>query len=588
MYKAYRNTLHNVAFVFRNFSCFARPDRLFLILVVLGIVVHTVSNTALIWLLGMPVTLLHKADYSTLQTVLFWLVMVLLLNQLVFFILHVSMNWLALRFIGRVRNHTLGRSLALSFASLAHFSKGDMLARLSNDVDQIQGMLIEVPLLLVSSFFTLVFYICMLFWIDVKLALIALLFVPLLYLHQWIFAPRKGKASEAFYAKNGDLLAYEEQSLSNLKGISSFNIESYISDRHGGVYEMARRWAMRMRTIDGLYTTIFNLLIYGCGVIIVLVGIQSIRAGDLPLGSLVSFLLYLGYLSVPVRTFAEAPISWQGQYAAARRVYDLNHTQPKVEEKKDCTELQVREGTICLQSLEFSYQQGDEITPVFKNVSLTVTGGQTIALVGPSGSGKSTLAALLMRFYDPQNGSIQIDGTDIRNVSLASLRANIAVVWQNPFMIDDTIEANLRLARPDASEDQIRSACQDSSAWEFISSLKDGLQTRLGSGVDLSVGQRQRLSIAQAFLKNAPILILDEASSSLDSQSEQVLVDSIQKLRQNRTTLIIAHRYSSIRSAQRILYLNGDGTVEFASHEELLHGHSGYKDALQWQTDSKA
>lgn len=583
MFKAYRNTLNSAAFVFRHFSSFAKPDRFYFLIIVLAILVNTVSNTVLIWLLGMPVSLLQSGDYQTLETVLLILIAVIVLNQFVQFLLHMMMNWVGLRFVGRVRNFLLSYTLNLSFPVASKVPKGDMLARLSNDVDQIQAFLIEVPLGLISYFFTLLFYVIMLFWIDLDLALLALLFVPALYLQQWYFAPRKGRAAEEFFRRNGNLLTQEEQTLSNLRGISSFNVEEFMSSRHRQSYEKAREWAMRMRTIDGLYSLIFNLLIYTCGIFIVFSGIQSIQSGEFVVGALISFLLYLGYISVPVRGFAEAPILWQGQFAAAKRVHEVASIQTLVQEKSNSPQLQLSHGKIQLEHLSFSY---DSDTCVFEDISATINGGETIALVGPSGSGKSTLANLLMRFYDPSSGSIRIDGTDIKDVSLASLRRNIAVVWQAPFFINDSVEANLRLARPEATQEEIEAACKQSSSWGFIMQLEHGLQTQLSGGDELSVGQRQRLSIAQAFLKNAPILILDEASSSLDSQSEQVIVDSLQKLRQDRTTLIIAHRYSTIRSAERIMYLNGDGSAIVGTHEQLLRQHAGYREALQWQTTS--
>jgi ABC-type multidrug transport system fused ATPase/permease subunit len=211
-----------------------------------------------------------------------------------------------------------------------------------------------------------------------------------------------------------------------------------------------------------------------------------------------------------------------------------------------------------------------------------------VALVGPSGSGKSTFANLLLRFHDPQQGQITVDGVDIKSVTLKSLRHNIAIVWQEPFFINDTIRENLRLAKENASEQQMIDACKASFAWEYIEKLDAGLDTTIGTaGVSLSVGQFQRLAIAQAFLRDAPILVLDEASSALDSRSEQMLLEALARLRKNRTTLIIAHRYSSIRSADRVLYFNGDGTVTSGSHEELLARHDGYQQAVQWQTQGK-
>jgi len=210
--------------------------------------------------------------------------------------------------------------------------------------------------------------------------------------------------------------------------------------------------------------------------------------------------------------------------------------------------------------------------------------GESVALVGPSGTGKSTSAALLLRFYDPQEGSVSIDDIDIKTVSQTSLRNQISIVWQEPFFINGSIKENLLLARSDASDEQMINACKSSFSWDFVKDLEDGLDTIIGAnGINLSVGQMQRLAIAQAFLRDTPILILDEASSSLDSHSEKMIVEALQSLRKNRTTLIIAHRYSSIRTANRILYFHGTGTVTSGTHEELMRDNADYKDAVNWQ-----
>ena len=208
-----------------------------------------------------------------------------------------------------------------------------------------------------------------------------------------------------------------------------------------------------------------------------------------------------------------------------------------------------------------------------------------MALVGPSGSGKSTFIKLLLRFFNLNQGSILIDGKDINEVSLKSLRSNIAVVWQDHFLLDDTIRNNLLLAKPNANEEEIVRACKSSYCLDFINHLENGLDTKIGAkGISLSAGQSQRLAIAQAFLKDAPILILDEASSAIDSMAEKEIAAALRSLRQGRTTLIIAHRYTAIQSASSVIYFNGDGSVTIGNHEKLMKEHTGYQQAVKWQT----
>ena len=240
-------------------------------------------------------------------------------------------------------------------------------------------------------------------------------------------------------------------------------------------------------------------------------------------------------------------------------------------------------GKCAFSNVSFSYP--GRSNAVFNNVTLNIQACECDGLVGPSGAGKSTLAALLLRFYDPQQGVVTIDGTDIKNVSLVSLRRQISIVWQEPLIINGTLKENLLLSRPDANDEQLKTACESAHAWEFIAKLETGMDTVIGSkGINLSVGQKQRLAIAQAFVRDTPILVLDEASSALDSHSEQMIVDAIQSLRQNRTTLIIAHRFSSIRNADRILYFNRDGAVSSGTHDELMVTIADYKEAVNWQT----
>jgi ATP-binding cassette subfamily B protein len=340
---------------------------------------------------------------------------------------------------------------------------------------------------------------------------------------------------------------------------------------------------VRERALNVGFGVSFTVLIYLVGLVIVLFGVDDVRNGKMPVGLLVSFILYLGYLTVPVRGLADIAFQYAGNVPATQRILDVMDAQPAILDTSEAT-LKIDKGQIDIEDISFAYPGGPS---VLQNAQLSIQGGETVALVGPSGSGKSTLATLLLRFYDPQQGRIVIDGQDLKGVSIASLRRNVAVVWQEPFVLNDTIRANLLMAQPDASEAQIIEACQRSHAWEFIGELPQGLETSLGAGgTELSGGQKQRMAITQAFLRDAPILILDEASSALDSHSEQVIVQALNELRENRTTLLIAHRYSSIRSADRVIYFEADGSLMAGRHEELMASHPAYREAVEWQTTS--
>jgi len=567
--------------IFRRLFRFAEGNYGFLGLAALLVLGITLTNTAMIWLIGAPLDAIYAQDFAAAKGVLVWFVVFVLLNQG----FHVSSNllaqWIGLRFVGRLRNALFERLLALSYPAANDFGRGDLLARLSDDVATAEELSIEFPLDLVSHAFTFALYTAMLFWIDARLALLAAVFAPLLLLHQRFFAPRKRRVAEKFYDRNGKLLSFEEDALANLRGASSFGAERVLSHAQRRAFEQFRLWSMRDTWLSQFFSGSFSLLIYFPAAIIVFVGLHDIQAGLIGAGELVSFLLYLGYLSVPLSGFARIPFESQGAAAAGERIFHILDALPQVTEKANAQTLLATKGIIALDDLHFGYSNKHA---VLRGVHLDIKGGETVALVGPSGSGKTTLAKLLMRFYDPTSGAIRIDGQDLRDVTLNSLRRNISVVWQEPFLINDTLRANLHMANPEASEDAMIAACRDSQAWEFIENLDSGLDTPIGAGgTELSAGQRQRLALAQAFLRDAPILILDEASSALDSHTEKMLVQAVERLRKNRTTLIIAHRYSSIRNADRVVYLNGDGTITTGSHALLLESHAGYQQAVNWQ-----
>ncbi len=567
---------------YQRFTKFARPDRRYFWLNVLAIVVAVITNTAMIWLMGLPLSLVQLGDYNALLGVLGLFAVVLLINQTAQFCGGLLGNWLELHFIGRVRNALMTHLFFLSFPAAGRMALGDLLARLSNDVDRVSEIWVQARLMLISHVLTLILYIFMLFWINTGLALVAIVTLPLFILHQRTFSWRKRKAAEGFLLNNGKLLACEEQGLANLRGTSANNAESQMAGLHRKMFNKALVWSLRERGLEVGFEVSFTLLVYLVGLLVVLFGVREVSSGNMLVGQLVSFLLYLGYLTVPVRGIADLGFQLAGNQPAAERINEVFDDVPNIEDAPNAIGLNVPKGRIELDNVSFAYADD---TPVLKNACVSISPGETVALVGPSGSGKSTLAALLLRFYDPQQGKILIDGQDLSTVTQHSIRHQVSIVWQDPFLISETVRANLLMARDDASDEQLEQACRSSHCWEYICMLPQGLETRLGSGgITLSGGQRQRLAMAQAFLRDAPILILDEASSALDSQSEQAIVRDMEVLRAGRTTLIIAHRHSSIRSANRVIYFENDGSLSVGSHEQLMLVHPAYRDAVKWQT----
>jgi ABC-type multidrug transport system fused ATPase/permease subunit len=571
---------------YRPFLKYLKADWPFMALDYFTIVIAVITNTVMIWLIGKPFNLLQQGNYDEVAHALLLFAAVVIVNQATQLAGGLLSNHIGFRTIGRMRNAVLERALYLSFPIINQMSRGDLLARLSVDVDKVKAIVFDALLFVVSHVLTLCIYIMMLFWIDIQLALWALAISPLYLLHQRLFAPHKRKAAENFLKHNGELVGFEEQALAHTKGISNFTAESYITKLHKKVFESTRYWITREFNVGLLFGISFTFMIYFTGLVVVLLGIEGIQENRFGLGHLVSFLLYLGYLTVPSRAMAEMVFQSLGSIASARRIQYVFQTKPRVTTTVHARELKIHRGEIVIQNLSFAY---DNESYIYKDINLTIGGGETVALVGPSGVGKSTLAILLARYYDPQCGSICVDGQNINAVTLESLRKHVTIVTQEPFLLSGTIKANLVMVKPEATLTQIEEACKNSFAWEFIEKLEKSLDTDIGSGgVELSTGQKQRLSLAQAFLRDTPILILDEATSALDSYSEQKVIEAIQRLRQSRTTLVIAHRYSSIKNADMVVYFNGDGTITVGKHDQLMQSHCGYREAVEWQTQTQS
>lgn len=577
------STLRWAGQAFRDFYPRIRADRWRLALLCVFNLITAVANALLIWMLGRAVSQIAAGEYDALNHTLIAIGGVVLFIQAVRLAYSYVFQHVTLGFVDRVRGELFEHIMRVSYPILSKFHKGDLITRLSGDVDALLMLVVTMPLQIFSNSVVLLVYGAMLVWTDWRLTLVALSVAPILFLSQRFVAPRAGDALRNLSRERALLVSEEEQTLSNLRGISAFNGERQVRAQHQRQFDIARGWNLKLRRIHVAYNTFIVILIYFTGVIVVYSGISSIRSGAMSIGELVSFLMFIRFMTPPLRAIAHIPTQLQTTRVAAERVMEIMHAQPATTEPAQHVDLPVRAGRIVIDDVTFSYPNSPR--PVFSHLTLNIEAGESIALVGPSGAGKSTLASLLLRFQDPQRGTISIDGVDIRTVSLAALRDSISIVWQSPYIFDGSIRANLLLARPDATEAQMVAACRSSHAGEFIEALPDRLDTRVGvDGTGLSVGQVQRIAVAQAFLRDTPIMIFDEASSALDSDSEQRIVDALHRLRQNRTTLTIAHRFSTTRAAHRVIYFNGDGTVTPGTHDELMASHAAYRNAVDWQT----
>jgi ATP-binding cassette subfamily B protein len=373
----------------------------------------------------------------------------------------------------------------------------------------------------------------------------------------------------------GDINAQVEDTLSGIRVVKSFANEetetkkfAYANQRF--VESRKLRYRNEAFSYEGL--TGFTQLIM---ISVVIFGAVRILHSSIDLADLIVFLLYIGNFIEPILRFGEIVQQYQQGFTGFERFMEILEIEPEIQDLDNAIEIQNVKGRVDFRNVSFRYR--DDHAHVLKNISLDVKTGETIAIVGSSGVGKTTLCSLIPRFYEVNEGAVLLDGINIKDISLRSLRRNIGVVQQDVYLFAGTIIENIRYGKPNASESEIVEAAKRANAHEFILSLPDGYQTDIGQrGVKLSGGQKQRLSIARVFLKNPPVLIFDEATSALDSESEKAVQDSLNDLAKNRTTFIIAHRLSTIRNATRILVLTDQGIEEQGTHEELLNLNGAY------------
>jgi len=422
---------------------------------------------------------------------------------------------------------------------------------------------------------------------DWELAFIAFFVFPVAVYPIVRLGKRMRKVTANTQEETGLFSAILDQSFQGIRVVKAYGMETYETSRVSGLVERIFTLNIKSARIRALSSPIMETL-GGIAVAVVIVyGGYRVIHQNLDPGSFFSFITALLLAYEPMKRLANLNASLQEGLAGAQRLFDLLDTAPGIAERADAKPIRVPvDGNIELDHVRFSYV---EESPALNDVSMSVPAGKTVALVGPSGAGKSTILNLIPRFYDIDEGTITIDGMDVRDATLESLYANIALVSQEVTLFDDTVRANIAYGRPGASEAEIEDAAQHAAALDFIRELPQGFDTQVGErGVKLSGGQRQRLAIARAILKNAPILLLDEATSSLDTESERHVQQALDHLMQGRTTLVIAHRLSTIVGADLIYVINNGTIVETGSHKELVAKGGAYEKLYALQFASEA
>ncbi len=468
-----------------------------------------------------------------------------------------------------MRNDLFTHYQKLSFNFYDNQKTGQLMSRITNDLFDISELCHHGPEDIVISIIKSVGAFIILMGINPQLTLLVFAFLPIMFLFAYYMRGKMSKAFRKNRERIAEINAQVEDNLSGIRVVKSFaNEETEIKKFYEG----------NARFVESKRNSYWNMANFHAGLTFftALINIATITGGCLfishkviNIGDFLTFLLYINTLIEPVRKLINFTETYQNGMAGFDRFCEILDIDPDIVDKKNAISLKEVNGNIEFNNVAFKYN--DTTSDVFHNINLKVEAGDYLALVGSSGVGKTTMCSLIPRFYEVSEGSITIDGTDIKNITLRSLRKNIGIVQQDVYLFAGTVMDNIRYGQLEATEEEVITAAKNANAHDFIMELPDGYHTFIGQrGIKLSGGQKQRLSIARVFLKNPPILIFDEATSALDNESEKVVQDSLEKLAKNRTTFVIAHRLSTIKNAKKILVLTEEGIKESGTHEDLL------------------
>ncbi|HXF63366.1 MAG TPA: ABC transporter ATP-binding protein [Caldilineaceae bacterium] len=479
------------------------------------------------------------------------------------------------RMEGDMRAELFQHYQKLSFGFYDEQRTGQLMSRITNDLFWLAELYHHAPEDILISLAKFIGAFIILLNIDVELTLLVFLFVPFMAAYAFYFGGRMNTALQISKERIGDINAQVEDTLAGIRVVKSFTNEAievrkfarennrFLNSRNDGYQSEAYFYA-------GLVASTQLIT-----VAVIVFGGASIVNASLDLADLVTYLLYVGLLIEPIQRAVNFARLYQEGITGFNRFMEMLEIEPDIQDSPDAIELTCVQGHLTFKHVSFKYREDHPY--VLRNICLQIKAGESVALVGPSGAGKTTLCSLIPRFYEVSEGEILLDGRNIKEFSLRSLRRNIGIVHQDVYLFAGTVADNIRYGKPDATEAEIIEAAKKANAHDFIMALPHGYQTDIGQrGVKLSGGQKQRLSIARVFLKDPPILIFDEATSALDNESERAVQESLETLTHNRTTIVIAHRLSTVRNAQRIVVLTECGIAEQGTHEELIAAGGPY------------
>ena len=513
-------------------------------------------------------TVLQQGDMAELNRITLSLLVIFLVRAIFYYFQVYSLSYVGERLVVDLRTQLYAHLHALSLRYFTDRRVGEIVSRLSSDVTLVRSALTNNVATVLSQALTFIGSLALMLVLNWRLTLFILVLAPLVAASAAFFGARLRRISTHVQDELADSTALAEEALSGVRVVKAFGREPFEVERYASQVERTFTATMKMAVLRSAFGPLVTFLAFGSLAGILWFGGREVLAGRLSGGALIAFLVYGVNITASVGAFTGLYTQLQEAVGATRRIFEMLDEQPEIADAPGAQPLPAVEGRISFKDVSFAYPGAKH---VLHHISLEIQPGEVLALVGPSGAGKSTLFNLVPRFYDPLDGAVLLDNHDLRQVSLVSLRGQVGIVPQETHLFSGTVLDNIRYGRLEASDPELQEAARAANADEFIQRLPQGYQTLVGErGVKLSGGQRQRIAIARAILKNPRILLLDEATSSLDSESEGLVQEALGRLMRTRTTLIIAHRLSTVHQAARIAVLDAGHLVELGSHEELM------------------